>query len=95
MASSCRAPRRRRPCPKAPVNSPTCAITQAKAGYAATFAERIAQAAAGADIAEARAGLGEAMSSEWTALGAITALCVAQVVVGVWRPAMKGRARAR
>jgi hypothetical protein len=73
----------------------TLAITQAKAGYAATFAERIAQAAAGADIAEARAGLAEAMSSEWTALGAITALCVAQVIVGVWRPAMKGRARAR
>ncbi len=67
------------------------AVTQSKAGYAAIFAERIAQ---GADVVEARERLAEALASEWTTLGAITALCVAQVVVGVWRPALK-RASAR
>lgn len=69
----------------------TLAITQAKAGYAATFAQKIADGAP--DLADARAGLAEALSSEWTALSAITALCVAQVVVGVWRPSLKGAPR--
>ena len=61
----------------------TLAITQSKAGMAATLSARALE---GANIAE---DLAAALSSEWTALWAITALSVAQIAFGIWRPKLE------
>jgi uncharacterized membrane protein len=64
----------------------TLAITQAKATSAAMIA---AQIAAGAAQSQA---LADVLDNEWTELASISALCVAQVALGVWRPALRQRA---
>lgn len=58
----------------------TLAIVQAKAKYAAEMAPKIAAGS------ESAATLAAALTSEWTSLGAILALSIANVVIGVWRP---------
>ncbi len=58
----------------------TLAIIGTKARRAAELSARIAE---GADEADA---LAQAIASEWQALGVITALSVASVALGVWRP---------
>lgn len=63
----------------------TLAIVQSKAGAAASLSAKVAEGAA------TRASLDAVLASEWTTLIALTALSVAQVVVGVWRPALKSR----
>lgn len=64
----------------------TLAIVQAKANSAADLAVKIA---AGEDKS---ADLATAISSEWTALGAILALSIANIVLGVWRPSLTRKA---
>jgi hypothetical protein len=67
----------------------TLAVIQSKAAYAAQVSRQIAD---GAETQEAlTAALNAALSSEWTSLIAIMALSVAQVVLGVWRPALHSR----
>jgi hypothetical protein len=63
----------------------TLAITQSKAVAAADAARRVAE---GAETAEA---LNAAISAEWFSLTLVMALSLAQVVLGVWRPAMRKR----
>ena len=58
-------------------------IVGAKANYAAGVAEQIANGEA------SREALDSALAYEWYALGAILALSVANVVLGVWRPKLK------
>jgi hypothetical protein len=43
------------------------------------------------DGSATQAQLHEAIASEWQALAVVLALTVANVVLGVWRPAMRGR----
>lgn len=64
----------------------TLGIVQSKANTAAALS---AQIAAGEPQAKA---LAEAITYEWHALGVILALSVANIVLGVWRPALKWRA---
>lgn len=64
----------------------TFAIVQSKATTAAVEAGKIAAGAG--DAGE----LAAALSSEWRSLGAILALSLAQVALGVWRPRMVTRA---
>lgn len=63
----------------------TLAITQAKATTAAALAVRAVE---GADVA---ADLATALSSEWTALLAITGLSLLQIGFGIWRPSLTPR----
>jgi hypothetical protein len=63
----------------------TLAIIQAKADTAAKLSIKIA---AGEAQPEA---LVTALASEWTTLGAIMALSIANIVLGVWRPLLKKR----
>ena len=65
----------------------TLAIVQSKANYAASIANKIAN---GEDRAS---DLAVALTYEWHALGAIFALSVANIVLGVWRPVLKRRGR--
>lgn len=61
----------------------TFAIVGSKADYAAKLSQRIANGEASADI------LATTLHSEWTSLGAIMALSIANIVLGVWRPKLK------
>lgn len=63
----------------------TLAIIQSKANYAASVSAEIA---AGADKGGA---LKSALSTEWSSLAAITALAIANIVLGVWRPRLARR----
>ncbi len=63
----------------------TLAVVQSKAAYAARVSQEIAAGTA------APADLAEALSAEWTTLGALIALSIAQVALGVWRPSLKRR----
>ncbi len=56
-----------------------------KASAAAEFSVKVADGLA------TQAQLHEAIASEWQALAVVLALTVANVVLGVWRPAMRGR----
>lgn len=58
----------------------TLAIVQAKANTAASIAAKIASGELGPDA------MGSALAQEWTSLGGILALSVANVLLGVWRP---------
>lgn len=64
-------------------------IVGAKANYAAGVAEQIARGEA------TRESLDAALAYEWYALGAILALSVANVILGVWRPRLKRREEPR
>jgi Predicted integral membrane protein (DUF2269) len=61
----------------------TLAIIQAKANFAATVSAEIVQGTGTASE------LKIALASEWNSLGAILALSIANIVLGVWRPALK------
>ena len=63
----------------------TLAIIQSKANYAADIASKIGAGDASADA------LKSTLSTEWSSLGAITAPSVANIVLGVWRPALRKR----
>ncbi|MGL4396398.1 MAG: DUF2269 family protein [Hyphomicrobium sp.] len=63
----------------------TLGIIQSKASTAATLSAKIANGEAGEDA------LRTALSSEWMSLGAIMALSIANVVLGVWRPKLARR----
>lgn len=63
-------------------------VVGAKADHAAALSRRIADGEASADM------LRRALAYEWHALGVVTALAVANVVLGVWRPGLKRRAPA-
>lgn len=63
----------------------TLAIIQSKANTAATVSAQIAAGEVKADA------LVSSLSTEWTSLGAIMALSIANIVLGVWRPALKKR----
>ncbi|MFN3891784.1 MAG: DUF2269 family protein [Beijerinckiaceae bacterium] len=63
----------------------TLAVIQGKANFGLETARKVAE---GTETVEA---LEAALSSEWTALSAIMALSLAQVILGVWRPALKKR----
>jgi hypothetical protein len=58
-----------------------------KATTAAEFSAKVADGAA------TQAELDAAIASEWQALGVVLALTVANVILGVWRPAMRGRTK--
>lgn len=60
----------------------TFAIVQSKATTAAAEAAKLAAGAGD------RSALAEAVASEWWSLGAILALSIAQVALGIWRPRM-------
>jgi Predicted integral membrane protein (DUF2269) len=60
----------------------TLAIIQAKANFAAKVSAEIAQGTATATE------LKTALASEWNSLGAILALSIANIVLGVWRPSL-------
>ena len=63
-------------------------IVGAKADYASTVAQRVAEGEVAAEVLE------RALTYEWATLGVMLALSVANVVVGVWRPRLeRGRAR--
>jgi uncharacterized membrane protein len=64
----------------------TLGIIQAKAGDAADLSARIA-----AGATDQQALLSEAIRHEWGTLAAILALVAANVVIGVWRPRLRGR----
>lgn len=67
----------------------TLAVIQGKANEGLALAQKVA---AGTEAAET---LKVALSSEWTSLYAIMALSLAQVILGVWRPALHGRRATR
>ncbi len=58
-------------------------------GHKATAAREFA--AKVADGTATQAQLQEAIASEWTALGVVLALTLGNVVLGVWRPSLRGR----
>jgi len=62
-------------------------IVSAKADYAATVSRQIADGEAAGEL------LKTALAHEWSMLGIIMALTVANVVLGVWRPPLRRRAR--
>lgn len=64
-------------------------IVGAKANYAAKVSEQIARGEASAGT------LKSALAYEWFTLGVVLVLAVANIVLGVWRPSFKKRARAR
>ena len=63
----------------------TLAVIQGKANEGLALAQKVAS---GSETAEA---LKVALSSEWTSLYALMALSLAQVILGVWRPALYRR----
>jgi hypothetical protein len=63
----------------------TLGIVQSKANTAASLADKIAAGDA------KQAALASAVAYEWTALGVIMALSLANVVLGVWRPGLTWR----
>lgn len=65
----------------------TLAIIGSKADYAAKISARIAAGTAEADALET------ALAYEWQSLGVITAVAVANFVLGIWRPALAKRRR--
>lgn len=65
----------------------TLAIVQSKADYAAKISLKIVQGAAKAEA------LSVALSTEWYSLGALMALSIANIVLGVWRPSLKKKKR--
>lgn len=65
----------------------TLVIVGAKADYAAKISLEIVDGADKADILET------ALAYEWHSLGAIMAISVANIVLGVWRPALNKRQR--
>ncbi len=64
-------------------------IVGAKANYAATVSREVANGAAEAEVLKA------ALAQEWCTLAAVMAISIANVVLGVWRPRLKGRPQAR
>lgn len=67
----------------------TLVIVGAKADYAAKISLEIVVGAEKADVLET------ALTYEWHSLGAIMAISVANIVLGVWRPALKKQRRAQ
>jgi len=67
----------------------TLAIIGSKADYATKMSAKIAAGGGDPDA------LQTALTYEWTTLGTIMALSIANIVLGVWRPPLKWRARAR
>ena len=63
----------------------TLAIIQSKANYAATVSAQIAKGEAEASV------LTSSLTTEWTSLGAILALSIANIVLGVWRTSFTKR----
>lgn len=63
----------------------TLGIIGSKADYAAKISLKIASGEAEADV------LKSALATEWSSLFAIMALSIANVVLGVWRPALARR----
>lgn len=63
----------------------TLGIIQSKANYAATVSAKIVTGEATPDT------LTTAIANEWYALGAIMALSIANIVLGVWRPRLAKR----
>jgi hypothetical protein len=63
----------------------TLAIIQSKANYAALTSAKMATGDAPADA------LASALSTEWSSLAAILAISIANIVLGVWRPALAKR----
>ncbi len=63
----------------------TLAIIQAKANSAAELSAKIAHGEADTGA------LATSLSSEWSSLGAILALSIANIVLGVWRPSLAKR----
>lgn len=64
-------------------------IVGAKANEAAVTARKVAD---GEPVAEV---LGAALFNEWATLGVVMLLSVANVVLGIWRPALVGRSKPR
>lgn len=60
-------------------------VVGAKADHAAVVARKIANGELPADVLDA------ALVQEWYTLGAVMALSIANVVLGVWRPKLKKR----
>ncbi len=63
----------------------TLAIIQSKANHAAKISAKIAAGEADANA------LGNALHAEWITLGAIMVLSIANIVLGIWRPALVKR----
>ena len=63
----------------------TLGIIGSKADYAAKISAKIASGEADAAL------LKSALATEWSSLFAIMALSIANVVLGVWRPALARR----
>lgn len=61
----------------------TLAVIGSKADYAAKISAKIASGEADAAL------LQTALASEWSSLGAVMAISVANVILGVWRPKLK------
>ena len=64
-------------------------VIGAKADYAAVVAQRIADGEAAPEL------LASALTYEWTTLGAVMALSVANVILGIWRPRLRRREESR
>ena len=64
-------------------------IVSAKANYAAAISRKMAAGEAPADALEV------ALAYEWATLGAVLAISVANIVLGVWRPRFKQMSRSR
>ena len=67
----------------------TLAIIGSKADYAAKISAKIAQGEANADALSSA--LQTDLHTEWYSLGAIMTLSIANIVLGVWRPALMKR----
>ena len=63
----------------------TLAIIQSKANYAAKISAKIASGEASPDALTA------SIATEWYSLGAIMALSIANIVLGIWRPSLSKR----
>jgi len=63
----------------------TLAIIQSKANSAATISKQVAEGTADASV------LASTLATEWYSLGAIMALSIANIVLGIWRPPLKQR----
>ena len=66
----------------------TLGIVQSKVNYAATISRKIAAGEPETEL------LMRALTYEWYSLGALMALSIANIVLGVWRPTLK-KARAK
>jgi hypothetical protein len=67
----------------------TLGLIQAKADYAAKISAKMVSGEAAPDA------LDVALANEWTALGAIMAISVANIVLGIWRPSFSKRSAVR